>query len=156
MNCKDRLEAYLKGSGVTFEIHHHAQVYTAQEVAASEHVPGKLLGKSVVVWADGKLALTVVPAPYQLDLDKAPAALGSEAVRLATEGEFAPYFPDCERGAMPPFGNLYDIPVFVDRSLSEQDEVVFEAGTHTDTIHMRYADFERLVGPTVTELARPA
>jgi Ala-tRNA(Pro) deacylase len=155
MNCKERLEAYLEEHRIPFRTHHHPEVFTAQEVAATEHVPGRILGKAVVVWADGNLVLTVLPAPLRVDLDKAPAALGAEMVRLATEEEFAPYFPGCATGAIPPFGNLFDIPVFVDSALTRHEDVVFEAGTHTDTIRMRYADFERVVGPTVADLARP-
>jgi Ala-tRNA(Pro) deacylase len=112
-----------------------------------------MLGKVVVVWAGGQLALAVLPAPLRLDLDSAAAALDAPAVRLAKEEEFEAFFPDCETGAIPPFGNLYDVPVYVDRALADQERVVFEAGTHTDTIHMRYEDFERLVNPHVADLA---
>src|SRR3990172_7193008 len=109
MNCKERLEAYLRENKVPFQVVHHPLAYTAQEVAAAEHVPGKMLAKVVMVFADGKLVMLALPAPYRVDLSKAAAALGAREARLAHEEEFAAAFPDCEVGAMPPFGNLYDV-----------------------------------------------
>lgn len=153
MNSKDKLEAYLRDSKVPFQVQHHPVAYTAQEIAASEHVPGKMLAKVVMVLADGKMVMLALPAPYRVDLAKASAILGAKEVRLAHEEEFAAAFPDCEVGAMPPFGNLYDLPVYVDKALAEDETIVFQAGTHTDTISMKYADFERLVRPTVAEFA---
>jgi Ala-tRNA(Pro) deacylase len=154
MGCKEDLEAYLRENKVPFQVQHHAVAYTAQEVAASEHVPGRMLAKVVVVLGDGKLSMFVLPAPSRVDLDKAAAILDAKEVRLAHEGEFAERFPGCEVGAMPPFGNLYDLSSYVDKSLAEDETIVFEAGTHTDTMSMKYADFERLAKPTVTEFAR--
>ncbi len=153
MNCKDRLESYLRDNQVSFETHHHPTAFTAQEVAATEHTPGKMVAKVVMVLADGELVMLALPAPYQVDLDRAGEALGATEVRLADEEEFAPAFPDCEVGAMPPFGNLYDLPVYVDEALAEDETIVVQAGTHTDTIHLKYADFERLVEPTVVGFA---
>ena len=154
MNCKERLEAYLRENKVLFQIVHHPLAYTAQEVAASEHVPGKMLAKVVMVFADGKLAMLALPAPYRVDLNKAAAILAAREVRLSHEEEFAAAFPDCEVGAMPPFGNLYDLPVYADKALAEDEEIVFQAGTHTDTMTLKYADFERLVKPKVAEFAQ--
>ena len=153
MNCKDRLESYLRDNQVSFETHHHPTAFTAQEVAASEHTPGKMVAKVVMVLADGELVMLALPAPYQVDLDRAGEVLGTTELRLADEEEFAPAFPDCEVGAMPPFGNLYDLPVYVDEALAEDETIVVQAGTHTDTIHLNYADFERLVEPTVVRFA---
>ncbi len=153
MDCLQRLQTYLRQNGVSFQIQHHPIAYTAQEVAASEHIPGKLLAKTVMVFAHGELVMLVLPAPYRVDTEKVRAALQAEDVRLAQEAEFAERFPDCEVGAMPPFGNLYGVPVFVDKALAEDETIVFRAGTHTDTMSLKYADFERLVQPTVTELA---
>ena len=153
MNSKERLEAYLRENKIPFQVVHHPLAYTAQEVAAAEHVPGKLLAKVVIVLADGKMAMLALPAPLRVDLTKAAAALGAKDVRLAHEEEFAAAFPDCEVGAMPPFGNLYDLPVVVDKALSEDEEIVFNAGTHTDTVTLKYADFARLVKPKVAEFA---
>ena len=153
MNCKDRLESYLREDQVPFETHHHPTAFTAQEVAASEHTPGKMVVKVVMVLADGELSMLAMPAPYQADLERVGEALGATEVRLANEEEFAPAFPDCEIGAMPPFGNLYDLPVYVDEALAEDETIVVQAGTHTDTIRLKYADFERLVEPTVVRFA---
>lgn len=153
MRCKERLEAYLREHGVPFEVQHHRRAYTAQEVAASEHVPGRILAKVVVALANGRLVLLVLPATERVDFARAAAALGVDAVHLADEREFGPVFPDCEVGAMPPFGNLYGVPVYVDRTLAEDETIVFNAGTHTETMSMKYADFARLVQPTVASFA---
>ncbi len=153
MGCKEELEAYLRENKVPFQFQHHAVAYTAQEVAAAEHVPGRLLAKVVMVMADGKLAMFVLPAPARVDLEKAGTVLGANEARLAREEEFADRFPGCEVGAMPPFGGLYDLPVYADKSLAEDETIVFEAGTHTDTMSMKYGDYERLANPNVAEFA---
>jgi Ala-tRNA(Pro) deacylase len=152
VDCKDRLEAYLREKQVPFDVRHHPRAITAQEVAASEHVPGKMLAKTVMVLADGKMVMLALPAPHQVDVDKAGKVLGGE-VRLAKEEEFENTFPDCEVGAMPPFGNLYEVPVYVEAALAEDETIVFRAGTHTDTMSLSYADFEKLVEPTISEFA---
>ncbi len=154
MACRDRLEAYLCENGVPFEVQHHPRAITAQEVAAAEHVPGKMLAKVVMVSADGEMVMLSLPAPYQVDLQKVGKMLGAEEARLAEEEEFEGAFPDCEVGAMPPFGNLYGLPVYVEEALAEDETIFFRAGTHTDTMSVGYADFERLVEPTVAEFAR--
>jgi Ala-tRNA(Pro) deacylase len=153
MSCKEKMESYLRDNQVSFEVHHHPTAYTAQEVAASEHTPGKMVVKVVMVLADGELVMLAMPAPYQVDLDRVGEILGATEVRLANEEEFASAFPDCEIGAMPPFGNLYDLPVYVDEALAEDETVVVQAGTHSDTMRLEYADFERLVEPTVVGFA---
>ena len=153
MDCKERLEAFLRQNKVPFQVVHHPLAYTAQEVAAAEHVPGRMLAKVVMALADGKMVMLALPAPSRVDLTKAASMLGAKEVRLAHEEEFAAAFPDCEVGAMPPFGNLYDLPVFVDKALTEDEDIVFNAGTHTDTISMKYADYERLAKPTAGEFA---
>ncbi|MFN8634288.1 MAG: YbaK/EbsC family protein [Chloroflexota bacterium] len=152
MNCRERLEAYLRANGVPFEVQHHPLVYTAHEVAASEHVLATQMAKVVMVVADGVLAMLVVPSSRKIDEAATAATLDVQEVRLAGEHEFEHAFPDCEVGAMPPFGNLYDIPVYVDRALAEEGRIVFNAGTHTETIACSYVDFERLVKPTAGEL----
>lgn len=154
MGCKEDLEAYLRENKVPFQIQHHAVAYTAQEVAAAEHIPGRMLAKVVMVLGDGELSMFVLPAPARVDLDRAAGVLGTKEARLAQEEKFADRFPGCEVGAMPPFGNLYDLSVYVDKSLAEDETIVFEAGTHTDTMSMKYADFERLAKPAVAEFAR--
>lgn len=153
MGCKEDIEAYLRENKVPFQVQHHAVAYTAQEVAAAEHVPGRMLAKVVILLGDGKLSMFLLPAPARVDLEKAAAVLGAKEARLAHEDEFADRFPGCEVGAMPPFGNLFDIPLYVDKGLAEDETIVFEAGTHTDTMSMKYADFERLAKPTVAEFA---
>ena len=154
MGCKEELEAYLRENKVPFQVQHHAVAYTAQEVAAAEHVPGRMMAKVVMLLGDGNLAMFVLPAPARVDQEKAASVLGAKEVRLAHEEEFADRFPGCEVGAMPPFGNLYDVPVYADRSIAEDETIVFDAGTHTDTMSMKYADFERLAKPAVAEFAR--
>jgi Ala-tRNA(Pro) deacylase len=152
--CKDRLERYLRDQHVPFHVQHHALAYSAQEVAASEHISGEHLAKVVVVVADGRTVMLVLPASHLVQVSKLAWLLGSNDARLADEGDFARLFPDCELGAMPPFGNLYGVPVYVDPALANAKTIVFRAGTHTDTISMAYLDFARLVQPTVLELAR--
>jgi Ala-tRNA(Pro) deacylase len=154
ITCKDRLEAYLRDNQVPFETQLHRVAYTAQDVAASEHLPGQLMAKVVIAVADGALVMLVLPANHRTDLVKVRAALGAREIRLAEEHDFAEIFPDCELGAMPPFGNLYGIPVYVDQTLTEDHAIVFQAGTHRDTMRVRYADFARLVRPTVVDIAR--
>ena len=154
MNCRQRLEDYLRENAIPYQSQHHAMAITAQEVAATEHVPGKMFAKTVIVTADTEEAIMLVlPAPYHVNLEKAAGALGTRRVLLAEEERFADVFPDCEVGAMPPFGNLYDVPVYVDKTLAEDKTIVFRAGTHTDTMSVSYADFERLVEPTLAEFA---
>jgi len=154
MDCKQRLEDYLRENAVPYESQHHARAITAQEVAATEHVPGRMFAKTVMVTADtGEAVMLILPAPYHVNPEKAAEALGTREVLLAEEGRFAEVFFDCEVGAMPPFGNLYDVPVYVDKTLAEDETIVFRAGTHTDTMSVSYADFGRLVEPTLAEFA---
>ena len=158
MTCKERLEAYLREKGVPSQNQHHARAITAQEVAAAEHVPGRMFAKTVMVTPDDEVSMVmlVLPAPNHVNPLKASEALGVSEVHLADEERFADTFPDCEVGAMPPFGNLYDVPVYVDRALVEDETIVFRSGTHTDTMSVSYADFERLVSPTVADIADPS
>jgi len=114
-----------------------------------------MFAKTVMALADEEIVMLVLPAPYHVNPEKAAEALGAEAFRLASEEQFEDAFPDCEVGAMPPFGNLYDVPVYVDEAFAEDERIVFRAGTHTDTMNVGYADFERLVEPTVVEFADP-
>jgi Ala-tRNA(Pro) deacylase len=153
MKCKDSLEIYLREHMIPYEVQHHPRAYTARQVAASEHIPGELLAKVVMVVADGKLVMLVLPAPDKVYLYEAGRVLGAREVRLAEEREFTAAFPGCEVGAMPPFGNLYDVPVYVDSLLAAQDIFYFQAGTHTDTMSMRYADFANLVKPHVASFS---
>ncbi|MBI3895699.1 MAG: YbaK/EbsC family protein [Acidobacteria bacterium] len=144
-----RIKDYLDKENVSYQHVVHRTAYTAQEVAAEEHIPGKLMAKAVVVKTDGRYVMAVLPATAKVDLAALQASLGAQEVRLATEFEFTGLFPDCEVGAMPPFGNLYGLPVCVDESLSRDPEIVFNAGTHQDTIRMKYEDFARLARPQI-------
>jgi len=148
----DRLENYLRENGVVFGVQEHPTAYTAQTIAAFEHVPGRMFAKVVMASTDGDLIMLVLAASSVVDVAKVSEVLG-EKTRLASEGEFAPAFPDCEAGAMPPFGNLYDVPVYVDRALGRNERIVFQAGTHNVTMSVAYADFERLARPTVADIA---
>jgi len=158
MACKERLEAYLREKGVPYQNQHHARAISAQEVAATEHVPGRMFAKTVMVLPDNEehMVMLVLPAPYYVNPLKASAALGVSEVQLADEERFADTFSDCEVGAMPPFGNLYEVPVYADRALAEDETIVFRSGTHTDTMSVSYADFEKLVRPTVADIADPS
>ena len=149
-----RLRDFLDQEKVPYEREIHRTAYTAQEIAAEEHIPGKMMAKTVVVKADGRFALAVLPASFRLDLGKLKEDLAAKEIRLATELEFGSLFPDCEVGAMPPFGNLYGVPLFCDESLTRDEEIVFNAGTHQETVRMTYANFARLAHPQVFDFAR--
>ena len=153
MECKERLEQYLGENKASFEIMTHTLAYTMQEVAAALHVPGKQVAKVVMVKADGEIVMLVVPTPYRLNFSKVRATLGAKKVSLAKEEEFAHLFPDCSTGAMPPFGNLYDVPVYVEQASTQEANIVFRVGTHQHTMKVAYKDFERLAQPTVGEFA---
>ena len=129
----------------------HSRAYTAQEVAQSAHIPGGMLAKTVMVVIDGAMAMAVVPSNSRVRLDDLRDLTHTDDVRLAREDEFKGYFPDCEAGAMPPFGNLYDMSVYVSPRLEEEGEIAFNAGSHTEIIKMSWADFDRLVKPRVVQ-----
>jgi Ala-tRNA(Pro) deacylase len=127
----------------------HSPAFTAQEVAESAHIPGKIMAKTVMVEIDGELAMTVLPSNHRVIMDDLCALTGTEEVRIAREEEFRHVFPDCEPGAMPPFGNLYDLSVYVSPDLADESEIAFNAGTHTEVIRMMFHDFDTLVKPKV-------
>ena len=149
-----KLKDFLDSRGVRYVSISHSVVYTAQEVAASAHVRGKEMAKTVIVRIDGKLAMAVLQASPKVDVDLLREATGADRVEIAAEEDFRDAFPGCELGAMPPFGNLYGMDVYVDPRLSRDKEIAFNAGTHRELIRMAYADFERLVHPKVVVLAR--
>jgi Ala-tRNA(Pro) deacylase len=153
-SCKSHLEQFLREHGVDYELRHHSVAFTARGVAASEHVSARRIAKTVMVVADEQLVMVVVRASDELDTAHLAPALGVAHARLAEEAEFGPALPDCEVGAMPPFGPLYGLRVYVDASLMEDETIRFQAGTHCDTICMRYSDFEDLVRPRVVNVAR--
>ena len=144
-----RVKKYLKDQKVKYKTLKHKEVYTAQEVAASAHIPGRQLAKSVMIKLDKKMAMAVLSAAHQIDFKRLKKALGVKKTKLATEKEFEELLPDCEMGATPPFGNLYDLEVIVDESLSTQETIAFSAGSHTELIQLSYQDFEKLVKPKV-------
>jgi len=152
----DRLCAYLREQGIAHTASHHPTRYTAQEIAQVEHVPGNLVAKVILVRADETLEMIVLPATMKVDTELVEAETGAERVRLAREDEFEHVFPDCEVGAMPPFGQFYHVPVLVDSTLARDPVILFNAGTHQDVITMSYTDFERLVKPRVGRFARVA
>jgi len=144
-----RLKNYLDKEGIKYVSIERSPAFTMQEVAASAHLPGSLMAKTVIVELDGQMAMVVLPANKRIILQDLREVTGSEKVTFVSEQDFVAKFPDCEIGAMPPFGNLYDMEVYVAASLAQSAEIAFNAGTHTEVIKMSYADFERLVRPKV-------
>lgn len=147
-----KLRAFLDSHKIQYLVISHSVAYTAQGIAALAHVSGKRLAKTVIVKIDGILAMVVVPASAHVDMEALRMFTGARTVELATEREFKDAFPDCETGAMPPFGNLYDMSVYADESLAENEEFTFNAGTHRELVRMRWDDFVRLVRPIMDEL----
>ena len=147
-----KLKDFLDTHGVKYVVISHSRAYTAQEIAASAHVPGKELAKTVMVKVDGKLAMVVMPASRSINFDLLKKQTGASTVHLADEKEFMQKFPDCEVGAMPPFGNLYGVDVYVSERLAEDKEIAFNAGSHTELIRLPYADFVALAAPRVLKV----
>jgi len=149
----EKLKQFLEDQKVKYVVISHSTAYTAQEIAALAHIPGKELAKTVIVKLDDGFAMAVLPASLQIDLSLLKAAAGAKTIALASEPEFKGKFPDCETGAMPPFGKLYGLPVFVEESLTRDKEIAFNAGSHKELVRLAYADFERLVQPKVARFA---
>ena len=147
------LRDFLDQNNIKYLVISHSVAYTAQGIAALTHIPGRELAKTVMVMVDGRLAMAVVPASSRVDLFKLKRYLGADTVELATEKEFSERFPDCETGAMPPFGNLYGMDVFADDTLAHDREISFNAGSHRELVRMNYADFQDLVKPDLMPLA---
>jgi len=148
-----KLKDFLDNQNIKYVTITHSPTYTAQEIAASAHIPGKVMAKTVMVKIDGKMAMAVLPASCKVDFDLLKKAAGASTVGLASEQEFKNLFPECEIGAMPPFGNLYGMEVFVADALAEDEEIAFNAGSHTELIRLAYKDFERLVKPKVIKFS---
>lgn len=149
----NRLKAFLDSHQVKYVTIEHSLAYTSHEIAESAHIPGNTLAKTVMVKIDGQMAMAVLPATEKVSVDMLKQASGARSVELATEREFQDRFPECEIGAMPPFGNLYGMAVYGATSLSKH-EIAFNAGTHTEVVRMPYQDWERLVQPKIVELSR--
>lgn len=147
-----KLREFLDTHNIKYLVLSHSVAYTAQGIAALVHVSGKKLAKTVIVKIDGTLAMAVVPASRHVDLSLLKVSARAERLELASEQEFKDRFPDCETGAMPPFGNLYGMAVFADESLAKEEEITFNAGTHRELVRLAWQDFVRLVAPTVTGL----
>jgi len=153
MAVSQKLIDYLKKEKAAFEVIPHPVTYTAQETAASVHTPGKEVVKTVIVTDGKEHVMAVLDAPHQVDLKKFSAVSGMKKPKLATEDDFRELFPDCEPGAMPPFGNLYGLKVFVDQYLEEDEEITFNAGTHFEVVRMKYSDFKKLVKPQIGDFS---
>jgi len=149
----DQLKQHLDKNRVKYVTITHSPAFTAQEVAATAHIPGREMAKTVMVKLDGKIVMVVLPAAERVVFDLLRDATGARSAELAGEAEFASLFPGCERGAMPPFGNLSGLDVYVDRDLASDETIAFNAGSFTEVIRMRYADFARLVQPKVAKFA---
>ncbi len=152
----EKLCAYLDQNQVPYTHTVHPIAYTAREVAAAEHIPPREVAKTVVIAGDSGYQMLVIPGNMLVDFQELRTVLGFSHVRLATETELSQLFPDCDLGAMPPFGNLYGVAVYVDNSLARDEKIAFNAGTHRDVIHVKFADFKRLVNPAMVSLAREA
>jgi Ala-tRNA(Pro) deacylase len=149
----NKLKEFLDENKVRYITVSHSPAYTTQEIAAKAHLPGKEIAKTVLIKIDGKLAMAVLPGSFKINFEELKRAIGSDKVRLADEHEFIDKFPDCEVGAMPPFGNLYGVDVFVANNLAENEEIAFNACSHSQLIKMAYADYEKLVKPVRLEFA---
>lgn len=146
MPCAKLLE-YLDAMRVDYDLLYHPQAYAARETAVKAHVPARLFAKTVMVRLDGMMAMAVLPSDHKVNFNLLRLAAGADTITLALEDEFHARFPDCELGAMPPFGNLYDMDVYVDPQLGAAESITFNAGTHTETVTMAYEDFADLVQP---------
>jgi Ala-tRNA(Pro) deacylase len=156
MGILSKLQAFLDQNQVEYRHTSHSTAYTAREVAAAEHVSACEIAKTVVFLSENGYAMAVLCADSVVDLEQLRLNLGLSRLRLATEAELGELFPQCELGAMPPIGNLFDLPVYVDSRLSTQETIAFNGGTHRDVVHMRFRDYERLVNPSILPFGRHA
>jgi len=148
------VQEFLRRASVPYTVFPHVRAYSAQEEAAVTHVPGRDWAKSVVCFIDGEPAQAVVPADLEVDLDRLAVVARATSIRLADERELRWLYPDCECGAMPPLGPLYKQMVYLDEALADEEEIVFNAGTHGDAVKMRYDDFAQIALPIVGRFAR--
>jgi Ala-tRNA(Pro) deacylase len=153
MHIASRVQKLLDEEKVPYRVCEHKLAYTAQEVAAAQHVRGRMVVKSVILRAGDRYVMAVLPASHHVDLDRFGKILGAKEVRLAQEEEFAALFPDSEPGAMAPFGHLYGLSIYADRALEQDDTIFFNDGTHTETIQMAFDDYRRLARPAFAEFA---
>lgn len=153
MNMLDLILTHLRKNRILFSHCIHPPAFTAREVAAAEGIPAHEISKVVVYFGDNDYGILVLPADAKVDFDEVSRLMGLSYVRLATEAELVDMFPDCELGAMPPFGDMFDMPVLVDESIETEGYIAFSAGTHRDLIHMKFADFRHLVNPLIARFA---
>ena len=152
MSVSQKIKAYLDKENVGYQVLEHSLAYTAMEIAGSQHVPGRQVIKTVIVKADNKFVMCVLPAIHYIDLYKLQDILKTKNVQLATEEEISKLFPEYEVGAEPPFGHLYNLPVYADKVLEVDEDIVFNAGTHTDMIKIKWKDYQRLAKPTIVDI----
>ncbi len=148
-----RIIDFLDKSGISYEITEHRPAFTAQSMAAEEHEPGKYVAKPVIIKADDEYVMCVLSACCKIDLDALKSRLGAESVELADESDIIKMFPDCSPGAEPPFGNLYDLPTIMDKSLEDDDHIIFQSGTHETAIRMSMDDYRKLAEPKMLEFS---
>ena len=153
MGMLPRLQALLEERQASYSHHVHPIAYTARELAAAEHLAPREIAKVVVFYGERGYGMAVLPADFVVDIEDLKAVLDLERLRLATEKELAELFPDCDLGAMPPFGNLYGLPVYVEAAVARQQTIAFNAGTHRDVVHMKYSAYEALVQPSLVHFA---
>lgn len=149
-----RLQAFLDQLDATYRVSHHDTAFTAQDLAMAEHVPGKRVIKPVLIEADGQFVLCALPACYRIDLDELRHQIPAQQVKLADERTLLDLFPDCELGAEPPVGRLYGVLTLMDASLTADDHVTFQAGTHSDCVTMSLAEYRRVAQPEIAHFAR--
>lgn len=152
MSASQKIKDYLEKERVGYQVLEHSAAYTAMEIAGSQHIPGREVIKPVIVKTEGQYIMCVLPAIHYLDMEKFKILLNAKEIRLANEEELNKLFPDFEVGAEPPFGNLYGLIVYADKMLEEVDDIVFNAGTHTDMIKIKFRDFLRLTNPILAEI----
>lgn len=151
MSASSKIKAYLENEKISYQILEHDPAYSAMEIAGSQHIPGRQFVKTVIVNGDGKFIMCILPAIHLIDLEKLKSLLKVQEIRLASEQEVARLFPDYEVGAEPPFGEHYGLKVYLDKILEENEEIAFNAGTHTDIMKIKFRDFIRLAKPTIAE-----
>ncbi len=147
-----KLKGVLDQAKVSYEVYNHPRAFTTQEIAATQHITGRAMAKVVILKVDGSFVMAVLPSNRMVSLAHVKTSLGAKEVALATEEQFATLFPECEIGAMPPFGNLFGLPVYLDPALERYDSIYFNAGNHLQTVRLKYEDFKRLVKPEIVTL----
>ena len=147
-----KLKEVFDQAKISYEVYNHPRAFTTQEIAARQHITGRAMAKVVVLRVDGSFIMAVLPSNRMISFGNVKTSLGAKEVALATEEQFAILFPECEIGAMPPFGNLFGLPVYADPAMSRYDFIYFNAGNHLQTVRIKYEDYKRLVNPEIVRL----